>query len=94
MDIDYLYQDILTNHANIKNLEGDITSGLSQLELRLSALSVELGALKDRLTELETVEISTLMVRSTSFFLIYSYKLSKALNKQLSIIEIFTQGRS
>ena len=57
MDIDYLYQDILTNHANIKNLEGDITSGLSQLELRLSALSVELGALKDRLTELETVEI-------------------------------------
>ena len=57
MDIDYLYQDILTNHANIKNLEGDITSGLNQLELRLSALSVELGALKDRLTELETVEI-------------------------------------
>lgn len=57
MDIDYLYQDILTNHANIKNLEGDITSGLSQLELRLSALSVELGALNDRLTELETVEI-------------------------------------
>lgn len=57
MDIDYLYQDILTNHANIKNLEGDITSGLSQLELRLSALSVELGAFKDRLTELETVEI-------------------------------------
>jgi hypothetical protein len=57
MDADYLYQDILTNHANIKNLEGDITSGLSQLELRLSALSVELGALNDRLTELETVEI-------------------------------------
>ncbi len=57
MDADYLYQDILTNHANIKNLEGDITSGLSQLELRLSALSVELGALKDRLTELETVKI-------------------------------------
>ena len=57
MDADYLYQDILTNHANIKNLEGDITSGLSQLELRLSALSVELGAFKDRLTELETVEI-------------------------------------
>ena len=57
MDADYLYQDILTNHANIKNLEGDITSGLSQLELRLSALSVEFGALKDRLTELETVEI-------------------------------------
>lgn len=57
MDADYLYQDILTNHANIKNLEGDITSGLSQLELRLSALSVELGAVKDRLTELETVEI-------------------------------------
>jgi hypothetical protein len=52
MDIDYLYQDILTNHANIKNLEGDITSGLSQLDL-----SVELGALNDRLTELETVEI-------------------------------------
>jgi len=57
MDIDYLYQDILTNHANIKNLEGDITSGLSQLELRLSALSVELGAVKDKLTELETVEM-------------------------------------
>ena len=57
MDADYLYQDILTNHANIKNLEGDITSGLSQLELRLSALSIELGAFKDRLTELETVEI-------------------------------------
>jgi hypothetical protein len=57
MDADYLYQDILTNHATIKNLEGDITSGLSQLELRLSALSVELGALNDRLTELETVEI-------------------------------------
>ena len=57
MDIDYLYQDILTNHANIKNLEGDITSGLNQLELRLSALSVELGAFKDRLTQLETVEI-------------------------------------
>tara|TARA_A100000171_G_C2082630_1_gene120481 strand:- start:151 stop:843 length:693 start_codon:yes stop_codon:yes gene_type:complete len=57
MDADYLYQDILTNHATIKNLEGDITSGLNQLELRLSALSVELGALKDRLTELETVEI-------------------------------------
>jgi hypothetical protein len=57
MDIDYLYQDILTNHANIKNLEGDITSGLSQLELRLSALSVELGAFKDRLTQLETVEM-------------------------------------
>jgi len=57
MDADYLYQDILTNHATIKNLEGDITSGLSQLELRLSALSVELGALNDRLTELETVEV-------------------------------------
>lgn len=57
MDADYLYQDILTNHATIKNLEGDITSGLNQLELRLSALSVELGALNDRLTELETVEI-------------------------------------
>jgi hypothetical protein len=57
MDIDYLYQDILTNHANIKNLEGDITSGLSQLELRLSTLSVELGAFKDRLTQLETVEM-------------------------------------
>lgn len=57
MDIDYLYQDILTNHANIKNLEGDITSGLNQLELRLSALSIEFVALKDRLTELETVEI-------------------------------------
>ena len=57
MDIDYLYQDILTNHANIKNLEGDITSGLSQLELRLSTLSVELCAFKDRLTQLETVEI-------------------------------------
>lgn len=57
MDADYLYQDILTNHATIKNLEGDITSGLSQLELRLSAFSVELGALNDRLTELETVEV-------------------------------------
>jgi hypothetical protein len=57
MDSDYLYQDILTNHATIKTLEGDITSGLSQLELRLSALSVELGALNDRLTELETVEV-------------------------------------
>ena len=57
MDADYLYQDILTNHATIKTLEGDITSGLSQLELRLSALSIELGALNDRLTELETVEV-------------------------------------
>lgn len=57
MDSDYLYQDILTNHATIKTLEGDITSGLSQLELRLSALSIELGALNDRLTELETVEV-------------------------------------